>query len=158
MRGTYVRLAELKLERTLRDPQLVSDVLFPEVDDGNVLDIDKAWHAIHFLLNADPWNGHPPLHDAVLGGAEFGEDRGYGPPRYLRPAEVANVAAALRSISGDVLWSRFSQQDFADAEIYPHGWTGTDDEKNYILAYYDKLREFFDTASLAGQAVVLCLT
>jgi hypothetical protein len=78
-------------------------------EDGRLsrsLDIDKTWHIIHFLLNGDAWEGSGPLFDAVLGGSQLtDEDIGYGPARFISPAEVAATAHALRSISGEELES-----------------------------------------------------
>jgi hypothetical protein len=35
---------------------------------GPLLEVDKAWHGIHFLLCGDAEGGEPPLGSAVLGG------------------------------------------------------------------------------------------
>ena len=60
-----------------------------EHSDDDYLDIDKAWHAIHYILCGHPWEGEPPYFNVVLGGTEINdEDVGYGPARYLVPAEV----------------------------------------------------------------------
>jgi hypothetical protein len=31
---------------------------------GEELDVDKAWHGIHFLLTGTAWASHPPLYEA----------------------------------------------------------------------------------------------
>jgi hypothetical protein len=124
--------------------------------DGTHLDIDKSWHAIQFLLTGEPWQGDPPFQNAVMGGTELGdEDVGYGPARCLTPAEVQSVSAALASLSGEQLWSRFDAKKFAEAEIYPQGWSS--EGKGYVVAYYDALRAFFAEAARAGDAIILYL-
>jgi uncharacterized protein DUF1877 len=161
MIGNYLRITEVQLSRLLEDPSTIVDVLYPDDGQGDHaptrhLDIEKSWHAIQFLLTGDPWSGEPPLQNAVMGGRELGEeDVGYGPARYLSAAEVAAVAAALAGISGEELWSRFDEGGFARAEIYPQRWSY--DGKEYVLAHYEALREFFKDAAAAQDAMLLYL-
>lgn len=107
MIGNYRRLSEEDLDEILREPESILNALYPEdseIPDGSQLDIDKAWHLIHYLLTGEPCEGSEPLCNAVLGGAEIGEeDVGYGPARYLSSTEVNAVATALASISPEEL-------------------------------------------------------
>lgn len=64
--GSYFRVSREHLEEMLRNPELVSKVIFGEEEGLNTLNIDKAWHGIHFLLTGDPWGGEPPLKYVVL--------------------------------------------------------------------------------------------
>src|SRR5687768_4410646 len=98
MIGNFTAIRPDQLAVLVADPDLVSSFLYPE--DGvdkpiNHLDIDKAWHAIHYTLNGSVWEGEGPLSWVILGGQELGEDVGYGPVRYLDPTQVKSVAAAL---------------------------------------------------------------
>lgn len=53
------------------------------------------------------------MNDVVLGGAPIGElDVGYGPARYLSPAEVKEVFEALNGLDWESLDDRYS------AELY----------------------------------------
>ena len=91
-----------------------------------------------------------------MGGTELSdEDVGYGAGG-LTPAEVESVSSALGSISGEHLWSRFDEGKFADAEIYPQGWSA--DGKGYVLGYYEELRAFFAAAARDGDAMILYLS
>jgi len=161
MIGNYLRLLPEELERLLANPDNVSEVIYPDGGSGDHpanrhLDIDKAWHAIQFLLTGDAWDGEPPLQNAVMGGTEIGEeDIGYGPARSLTPAQVKAVASALASISGEQLWSRFDERAFAEAEIYPQGLT--EEDKDYIVGNYETLQKFFADAAAANDAMLLYL-
>jgi hypothetical protein len=160
MIGNYLRVSAAELDRLCRDPSGILGFLYPDDDrehpKGRHLGIDKSWHAIQFLLTGDPWNGEPPLQNAVMGGTEIGEeDAGYGPARALTPAEVQSVSAALAAISGEELWSRFDAGKFAAAEIYPQGWA--EDGKDYVVGYYDELRAFFAEAAGSGDGMILYL-
>ncbi|HYQ43855.1 MAG TPA: YfbM family protein [Polyangiaceae bacterium] len=161
MIGNYLRISPALLERLRQDPSDITTVLYPnqehEHPEGIHLDIDKAWHAIQFLLTGDPWKGAAPLQNAVMGGTELGEeDVGYGPARSLSAAEVQAVAQALGSISGEQLWSRFDAQAFSAAEIYPQGWES--DGREYVVGNYDALRAFFRDAARSGDAMILYLS
>src|SRR5262249_46865216 len=47
---------------------------------------------LHYLFTGSADEGDGPLADAILGGVEVGDDRGYGPARFLDPDEVCAVA------------------------------------------------------------------
>jgi hypothetical protein len=160
MIGNYLRLSHEQLEHLRRAPSEILDVLYPPGDvdppDRTHLDIDKSWQAIQFLLTGHPWDGEPPLQNAVMGGSPISdEDVGYGPARALTPEEVRAVSTALATTSGEQLWSRFDESAFAKAEIYPHGWSA--DGKDYVVGYYESLRTFFSDAARAGDAMILYL-
>src|SRR5262245_9012884 len=97
MRGCYRRVLWGELAPQIKNPAGIVDFLYPnnepaDVPEDRVLDIDKTWAAIHFLLTGEtPYADEPrtPLGDAVFGGNWLGDvDVGCGPARYLTPAEV----------------------------------------------------------------------
>lgn len=160
MIGQYRRVDETTLKELLTLPQHLSGFLYPVVEDNPEasLDIDKSWHIIHFLLTGDTWAGRWPLVGAVMGGTTISdEDVGYGPARYLKPDEVAEVSHALTAISTRELLSRFDVNCVQDADIYPHAWSGNEEDREYIAYYYAELQTFFAKATAAGQAVILFL-
>jgi hypothetical protein len=161
MIGNYRRLSEEDLDEILQEPESILNALYPEdsdIPDGSQLDIDKAWHLIHFLLTGEPWEGAEPLCNAVLGGAEIDEeDVGYGPARYLTSTEVNAVATALASISPEELWTRFDLAKVHEADIYPSSWEGNDSDRDYILSYFNDLKAFFTTAQQQHDCMILYL-
>jgi hypothetical protein len=127
-----------------------------ESDTRPYLDIDKSWHAIHFLLTGSAWEGEAPLANTVLGGTELGdEDVGYGVARYLTPDEVREVSEALGAITPEELMQRSSPQEMQAADIYPNIWDRGEDELEYVREYYDMLVRFFRGAAEAGEAMLL---
>jgi len=135
------------------------DLLYPDPEPpgytSRSLDIDKTWHVIHFLLNDHPWEGQPPLFDAVLGGEPLTEeDLGYGPARFLGPAQVSATAEALQSITPEELWNRYDSSRVRRADIY---WTDDSESKNYALENYQSLREFFLNTAKAREAMIVWL-
>lgn len=155
MIGRYKRISTQELDALLAQPDRLLGLLYPEAEseygEGH-LDIDKSWHAIHFLLNDDPWQGSAPLHNAILGGAIVSdEDMGYGPARYLTAAEVEEVAEALQHISEERLWMKFDPEQLQAARIYPHDWQSSLEELEYLTENYRRLKQFFrDTAEKNG--------
>lgn len=165
MIAMFRRLSEEDLERLCDEPEIVEDYLAAEEPiDGfgpfADLDVDKAWHAIHFLLTGSPWEGEPPLDFIVRGGTEVGEDQGYGPARGLLSMEVRNVAAALQLLPTNALMRRFDPRALAAAEIYPRIWGRSleqDDTRSYVAENYEALRGFVIDAATAGEALLISL-
>lgn len=149
-----------ELRELIENPTEILDVFFP--DDGagqrreRHLDIDKSWHGVHYLLTGDPWEGEPPLSWAVLGGTGIGEDTGYGPPRYLTPDEVRDVADALDDASPESLTARFDPVAMKAEGIYPQGWQPED--LGWLLGNFDDLAGFYGVAAAEGRVVLLCLS
>ena len=125
-------------------------------DVGEELDLEKAWHGVHFLLCGTNDTAPAPLGDAVLGGTPIGEDIGYGPARYLDPPRVKAVHTALRRIDGGAFIGRFDAAKLKQAEIYPSGWT-SDDRRAWLADAYERLRTFYAQSASGGWAVLLYL-
>src|SRR6185503_14516377 len=111
---------ESQIDQLLSTPESIVALLEEDVDE---VDLDKAWHGIHFLLTGTAWDGGEPLCYLVSGGEEVGDvDVGYGPARVLRPHQVAQWAAALTAIPADELRRRFDPQAMLKEKIYPEIW------------------------------------
>lgn len=160
MIANFVAIRPEQLQAFVDDPDTLTLYLYSE-DEAELqhhLDVDKAWDAIHFLLNGDPEGAQQPLADAVLGGTELGEDNGYGPVRYLDRAAVAAVANALDAIPPDTLAARFEFDALHAAGIYPQIWDRRDDEdRAYVCGHYSALRDFYRAAAERGDCALLYL-
>ena len=142
-------------------PQL--EQLYPddgcESDPEKSLDMDKSWHLIHFLLTGSAWGGEGPVANAILGGKEIVDtDAGYGPFRYLSPADVQATSEALAEVDTNSLWSRFDAKQVSEADIYTSPWTGDDPEREYIAQNYMALRNFYSSAAAAGDGMLLYIS
>jgi len=159
MIGNYRRLTPAQLDELRADPSAVPGFLYnADASPEQHLDIDKSWHAIHFLLTGSAWKGPTPLRNVVLGGTVLGEaDVGYGPARYLTPQEVQKVAAALQDIPPEALVARYDARALISAEIYPQVWEEEELDRAYILYYYRQLVDFFLKAAEAGDAMLVYL-
>jgi hypothetical protein len=146
----YLRVADVAaLEH---DP----DVAAQWFADGEPLDLGRAWHGIHFLLNGSAWGGSPPLFDAVLGGSPLGDPTSYEPIRFVSPSEVEALAEALPP--PEQLVPRFTHKAMKQAEVYPDEWWDEADALTARLlpAYHDLVLLLTDAAA-AGDAVLITL-
>ena len=162
MIGNYRRISPDDLSELIANPDSIMDIFDEDETTGYpadvCLDIDKTWKAIHFLLTGEMGEGEPPLSYAVLGGKLLGDiDVGYGPARYITPAQVKEVAKALQAIPRDMLLSRFNLKRFRDEGIYPTILEGGPEDMDYIGSYYEKLVSFMVRAGQAGDAMLLYL-
>src|SRR5581483_8450775 len=108
---------------------------------GEEIDLDKAWHGIHFLLTDTDWEGDEPLCYLLTGGTEVGSvDVGYGPARALSSAQVKRFAEAVSGLTVDALRSRFDPARMMSLDIYPTIWDrdpAEDDTFGYLVEYYN---------------------
>jgi hypothetical protein len=166
MIANFRRLPEADLLRLCEEPELVADYLGEEEPPEKFgpfadLDVDKSWHAIHFLLTGSAWEGEPPLNFIAIGGTEIGDDVGYGPARWLNAAEVASLAAALKNIPTNMLLERFDPAALTAADVYPNIWDRPpeeDDTRGYVEEYYDMLRSFILDAASEHEALLISVT
>ena len=156
MIANFMQIGQAQLDALLDDPDGIDPAIHPpEGAPPDTIDVDKAWHGIHFLLTGSPWRGAEPLVNVVLGGVEIGEDVGYGPARYLTPDQVRDVAAALSAIPSDLLGARFDPDAMIRADIYPEIWDEGDEARNYLLGAYERLRNHYLDAARRGNAMLI---
>ena len=156
------------LDHLLDEPEAIIALLDDEVveDDGNIsdegisADLDKAWHAIHYLLTGTAWEGQGPEAFLLAGGKTIGEvDVGYGPARGFSARDTREIAAALDQLPHEFLATRFDGATLDAAEIYPEIWARDGNEGlAYITEYYDSLRSFVATAVRKKMGMLVFIT
>ena len=121
MRLHLIMIAPDQIEAVARDEErLFTLIEDPQPPTG--LDIEKAWHGIHYLLNGTPFTANGPLGAVILGGQDIGSDLGYGPPRVLTAPQVREVSQALMALPPDHLPKRFDPKAMDSADVYPTVW------------------------------------
>src|SRR5262245_13387932 len=118
----------------------------PEFYDYPACDLDQMWDVLDALLGADPMS---VASVAVSGGLPFGESQGYGPPRTLRPDEVAAIAAALSSLTIAEIRNRFATVDLTDR------YRGENCEFDEVYGAFQALRTCYSESAAAGHAMAL---
>ncbi|MDG4780721.1 YfbM family protein [Micromonospora sp. WMMD961] len=159
------RLSSDELQAVLNNPEAVGALLYGDLDDDDAempdpeLDLGKSWHAVHYLITGSAWGlGDGAAGAAILGGAEIGEDGGYGPARLLGPDAVRAVATELNALDVETLRTRYDADAMATADIYPIGWTNDEAEFDNLVVHLVELSQFYRTAADNGQAVLLAIT
>lgn len=164
MNGNFKALSDDELDGLLADPAGVERLLyasfFGEGSNGHdELEIDKAWHGLHFLLTGNASEGSLPLGFIVDGGEEVGDDLGYGPARALRSEQVLEIDKALDPFTTDELRRRFDPNRMSELQIYPFGWSDDPDgELDYLLAFYAELRAFVHRTAERGHGLLVYLS
>ena len=148
-------------QRWLRDlrPRAVVDELRAARGERKAVDLDKAWHGIHYLLTQTAFEGAAPLDFLLRGGAELGRlEVGLGPARWLDAAGLQAVHAALEAMDDAGLRARFDAQAMMDAQIYPEIWSrdpAEDDTLGYLMANLATLRSFVRDCAAAGLGCII---
>jgi hypothetical protein len=130
------------------------DTLLESDDDETSLDLDKAWHGIHWLLTGSQDSTDDVTSEVIFGGEPVGEDLGYGPARLLEPEGVRAVASALQALPADELRRRVDLKAMSTAELYPDIWDEADVFDSYLGPAYDRLCAFYVKAAQDGQTVI----
>ena len=104
---TLYRMPASALHEAGGDPDAIGALLDA---DHPQLDLDKGWNGLQFLLTGDTYLT-TGLGAALMGGDEVGDDLGYGPARWLTPAEVAAVSEELAGADIDALRADWTNRD-----------------------------------------------
>lgn len=141
------------------DPDELQNFLYPEDLDeepAGQVDVEKAWHAIHFLLNgaAEPREGD--VAPVIFGGEPIGEAMDFGPARVFYPEQVKQLAAVLAGVGEAELRARYVPAQLTAADVYPGIWDrGDDEDLEYVINYYHTLVQFYTDAAARGDGAVL---
>ncbi len=152
MYGAYLRVTAEELRELTEEPDRYWGYADKARDTERAADIDKAWHALWYLI------GKAGLTvDFVLGGALLGEPDSDGPPRYFTAAEVRTISAELSKTGFDQLSRGVELSELDDNGIYPQHWDEPE-ALDFVRDYYDELVTFFAGAAKAGDGVVTVIT
>lgn len=152
MHGHFTAASELDIKRLIRKPETIVDFLYDEA--RNTLNVDKAWHVMHFLLSGHANKGVMPLGFICAGGTPIGE-LDFGPARAFSSAEVRAIDAALRPIDRAELESRWDMKKIQKAEIYAVHFDDSEDELEYMGHYFDELKHFIAKLAKKGSAMIV---
>jgi hypothetical protein len=165
MIGHAFLISEQRMRALLQQPETVYALIDGAYNDpaAGFVDMDKAWHCLHFLLTGTSWEGEPPLDFIVKGGVPVGEeDVGYGPARVFTATEVAAIAAALSPIGAKQLLARFDLMQLEALEIYPGRWDAIDVRSEYELGYFlgpfEELKRITERARAEQLAMIVWLS
>ena len=152
MIGNFAGATDIEIARLLARPGTITAYLDDDREGLRRLDVEKAWHGIHFLLTGEGWGGQPPLDFIASGGELIGDvDVGYGPARAFTSDEVRAIAAALAPLSWSALMQRWDADAIRSAQIYGVDPDSRDAENEYLGFHYERLKAF--VTALAGDGL-----
>jgi len=161
MCGNLLRVTVSELESYLRDSSLLEDRIYDdENEDPQLVDIDKSWAGILFLLTGQGLeNLDHKLARVFFSGQVIDEqqDLGYGPGHYLNPEQVAEVHDEIARMSRDDLKNQFDPVKMNELDIYPSIWEEGDVAFDYLANYFSILQEVFATATRNREAIITFL-
>ncbi|PUV24742.1 YfbM family protein [Sphingobacterium athyrii] len=160
----FLRVNLETLNSFLADSSVLSDMVYSKetIHLDNLIDIDKAWEGIFFLLTGESIGTYdqasPPLSWILVGPNDIdrNQDMGYGPATYTNIEQTRQISLALQDISMEELSQRFDAATMLEKDIYPDIW---DDENalDYLLQYFEDLKAFYQMAYMQNEAVILFL-
>ncbi|RSN28559.1 DUF1877 domain-containing protein [Amycolatopsis sp. WAC 01416] len=152
MCGAYLRVTPGELRELSEKPERYWEYAEKAVGTERAVDIDKAWHALWFLVGRAGFEV-----DFVLGGTLLGEADSDGPPRRFTADEVRTISAEMARTGFDQLSQGVELSDLEAEGIYPSIWDEPD-ALDYVRGYYDELVTFFAAAAKAEEPVVTIIT
>jgi hypothetical protein len=163
--AAYARMVADNPDEVLEYVDYALDGRLPETAQGEELNIDKAWHGLHYLLTGTAWAGFEPAYYLVKGGEQVGDEQehdvGYGPARILFPQQVAAFNEAVQLLTPDEIERRFSSEKMVELQIYPEVWSregnNAQDNIDYLNGYAQELQAFLSRAAKQQKAVICYL-
>lgn len=130
--------------------------------DRTVLDIDKCWDGIHFLLTevtaSEPLEGNP-LSESVVGVKKICDDEDADFISYIPQDRVPAIMNELKLFDIESAIAEFNPKEFAQNGIYPNIWMHEDKEElqEELNECFWALLKFYEKAVELGRAVIVSI-
>lgn len=161
MIGNLLRVTRSELEDYLKDSSLLENKIYDdESENESLVDIDKSWDGIIFLLTGQSFaNAEHNLVRILFSGQLIDEeqDLGYGPAHYLTPEQVAELNNDISTIKIADLKQKFNPKKMTELEVYPTIWDEGDDAFEYVADGFSTLQNVFADATKNGEAIITFL-
>ena len=149
--ANYQYLSDTNLQE-LKSFYAEEDAIFEEVEDWNdeaeiLLDIDKMWDALHFVLTGvsciEPIKNNP-LSEAIVGVFPIDGIEEY--ISYIEKSRIKDIVFALDNFDIEKALETFNMEECKEAELYPNIWgyeEETDEIKEEIMDYFQDMKDFY---------------
>ena len=149
--ANYQYLSDANLQE-LKSFYAEEDDIFEEVEDWNdeaeiLLDIDKMWDALHFVLTgvscSEPIENNA-LSEAVVGVFSIDGIEEY--ISYIEKSRIKDIVFALDNFDIEKALETFSMEECKEAELYPNIWgyeEETEEIKEEIMDYFQDMKDFY---------------
>jgi len=159
MIGNFLRVTKAELDVYLKDSSLLEDRIYnDETEDKNLVDTDKAWAGIIFLLTGKDFEEAEdhPLMKVFFSGQLIDEeqDMGYGPAHYLTPQQVSELNKEISPITIADLKKNFDIKKMTEAEVYPTIWDEGEEAFDYLAEYFKIMQQVYSDAVKNNEAII----
>jgi len=153
-------------ERQLQELRANSEVIpnflneISEYQNGNVIGLDKQWHADHYLLTGSAGPTNSPL-SLILGPFDtLGQDFGYGPAWVIPSNFLTNFNLALSRLTRTDLVERYDADGMVRDQIYLGDTLKIEGEegREYILEDIARIRKFAATAAINSLSAIALIS
>jgi hypothetical protein len=155
MTGLFLRLFPITITEVGSDP--IEDASPPAADPDRSIDIEKAWHGLHFLFTGTADEGEEPACYLARGGEDLDDE---GQIRALRPQQVRRFAEYLSALTPGDLARRYDPERMTTLEIYPDViWRRStppgESPLEWLLQCFSDVQGFVNRAAAANRAVII---
>ncbi|WP_236874629.1 YfbM family protein, partial [Clostridioides difficile] len=157
MIGCYTKISEENVFKLQQAEENLQDFVFEDANENSTINIDKAWHAIHFTLTGCPFGGDDDniFSKLVLSGNILMEIDGEFPVMLITANDVKKLSKAMNSLEEQAFRKRFNINEMLENNIYPvMNDESEDDFFEYVWANLIELKKFIQEASNDGLAVI----
>jgi len=163
---SYLRVDNDTLNSFIEDSSRLEDIIYSDeiINNENFLDLDKAWEGVFFIITrqslADAVIEEAPLLGILMGPTEIDpdQDMGYGPATYTTAEQTKDIYNAIKDLTKEGLSANYDPSRMAEEGIYPDIWQDDENALEYLLDYFDELKNFYKKAVEKGEAVVMSLS
>lgn len=159
MTCTLLRVSKNELDEYLNESSLLEEIINDdESEDKNLIDIDKSWDGIIFLLTGQNFeNAEHPLLQVLFSGQiiDDEQDLGYGPAHYLTPEQVADLNKQISKITVEELRHKYDPDKMTELDVYPTIWEEEGDESfEYLSDNFLEVQQLYSDATKNGEAII----
>jgi hypothetical protein len=155
------RASRADIARLTSNPESWEQFAFEEGEDRvDMIDLDKAWHALHFMLTDAVYDTEDPLGIIARNEEQFGTDEnGFGGFAVISPDRMKAFDSALRKLDDRSLASRYDPAAMAANDIYFADVFVDDGEDalEYVMQGVPDLREFAARCASQGDGALRIL-
>jgi hypothetical protein len=144
------------------DPESTASFFFAKNAhaDGDLIDFDKAWQAVHFTLSGSEYESEGPLGAMLSQGRTVGIDLGYGQPWVITSDRMRAFSEALSTLADDDIRQRYDPAAMVANDIYiADAFAEEPDEGlNYLMQGIPALRRFANKCSETGSCALVAIS
>ncbi len=137
------------------------DLAWKPAAEPKILDVNKAWDGMNFLLSKAGDDAGFPYTFINAGGIELDateEEWGYGPPRSFDSAKVHEIARMMQDIDVDALFEQADPEELEKADVYCFRMDEPKEESiGYFTYYLAGLKTFIRDAAAENRALIVYL-